>query len=58
MPTLEELLELARNHVWTEEEKRQQILSFAYGNVKLHNPAITMEDVERELRKLEAEDEQ
>jgi len=24
-----------------------QVISFAYGNVKLHNPAITRDDVER-----------
>ena len=29
------------------EERRAQIISFAYGNVKLHNPAVTREDVER-----------
>jgi hypothetical protein len=28
-------------------ERKAQVISFAYGNVKLHNPAITREDVER-----------
>ena len=44
---LESLLEHARTHEWTPEERRAQVISFAYGNVKLHNPAITREDVER-----------
>ena len=44
---LESLLEHARTHEWTPEERIAQVISFAYGNVKLHNPAITREDVER-----------
>ena len=28
-------------------ERKAQVISLAYGNVKLHNPAITREDVER-----------
>ena len=40
-------LERARTHGWTPEERRAQVISFAYGNIKLHNPAITREDVER-----------
>ena len=31
----------------TPEERRAHTISFAYGNVKLHNPAITREDVDR-----------
>ena len=43
---LQSLLEKARTHGWTPEQRRAQVISFAYGNVKLHNPAITREDVE------------
>ena len=44
---LEALIEQARNHVWTEEEKRQQIISFAYGNTKIENDSITKEMIEK-----------
>lgn len=44
---LESLLEHERTHKWTPEQRRAQVISFAYGNVKLHNPAITRKDVER-----------
>ena len=46
-PGLESVLEKARAHQWTPEERRAEMISFACGNVKLHNPAITKEDVER-----------
>jgi uncharacterized protein (TIGR03435 family) len=36
-----------RSHRKTVRELTAQMISFAYGNVKLHNPAITKEDVER-----------
>jgi len=45
-PALAELIELARGYVMSPEEREQQIRSFAYGNVKLHNPAITREDID------------
>lgn len=51
-PSLEELLEAARNHVWTEEEKHQHAISFAYGNLKLSGWEGTREDIEREADKL------
>jgi hypothetical protein len=44
---LEQLIEKARAIKLTPAQKRDQIISFAYGNVKLHNPDITREDVER-----------
>ncbi len=49
---LERLLELARHHAWTETERREHAISFAYGNCAIENPAITRELVEREYAKL------
>jgi hypothetical protein len=46
-PSLEDLLASARNHKWTEAERRAHAISFAWGNVHLHNPAITRADIER-----------
>ena len=43
-------------NTWVDpEERTAQIISFAYGNVKLHNPAITREDVERAYEQLTQE---
>ena len=44
-PGLESVLEKARAHQWTPEERRAEMISFACGNVKLHNPAITKDDL-------------
>lgn len=46
------LLAWARFYAPPREEKEAQIRSFAYGNVKLHNPSITREDIARETDKL------
>ena len=43
----QELIELVRNHKITPEERESQVRSFAYGNMHLHNPAITHEDIEK-----------
>ncbi len=40
------MLELARNHVCTPEERYKQRISFAYGNGGIENPDITYELVE------------
>ena len=45
--TLEELIDSARLIKMTPEQRREQRIRFAYGNLKLHNPDITREDVER-----------
>jgi hypothetical protein len=42
---LERLLVAARQHVMTEEEYREQRISFAYGNLAIDNPEITKEMV-------------
>jgi hypothetical protein len=51
---LPDLIELARKHRMTDEEKDEQAKSFAYGNVHMHNESVAKADVERaavELRK-------
>ncbi len=51
---LDQLLEAARKlGEMTPEEKRQQRISFAYGNVSMSNPSITREDVEQAAKDLE-----
>ena len=51
-PDLDALIEAARKHVTTPEEREAQIRSFAYGNVRLANDRTTREDVERAMEKL------
>jgi hypothetical protein len=41
------LLEVARTIVMTNEDVEAQARSFAYGNIHIHNPAITREDIDR-----------
>jgi len=40
-------LEQLKNYKVTEKERKEQAISFAYGNVKLSNPNITREMVEK-----------
>ncbi len=48
MPTrLQQLLDEARKHVLTPQEKEEQRRSFAYGNTKIENPRITREMVDK-----------
>jgi len=42
---LERLLELARHYRMSKEEQDEQVRSFAYGNTRLENEAITKEDI-------------
>lgn len=42
---LEELLRLAREHVMSEDEIREQRRSFVYGNTHIENPRITRDMV-------------
>jgi len=53
-PTLDQLIEWARNYKCTDEDRTRFRRSFAYGNVKLHNPDITRELIDREADKLDA----
>ena len=55
-PSLEELLERAKNHRMTPEEEEQQRRSFAYGNVKLSNPHVTRDMVNQIAEEMNAED--
>jgi hypothetical protein len=50
--TLDELIQSAKDHKMTKEERDQQRISFAYGNMSIHNPAITREIIEKEFRKI------
>ena len=52
---LEFLIEEARRYEMSSEEKRDQIISFAYGNTHLENPAITREHVEEAMAILRME---
>lgn len=42
---LKQLLEKSMSVVMTQGDVEQQRLSFAYGNVNLHNPSITRDDI-------------
>lgn len=44
--TLDKLIEWARTYTMTDAEREEQRRSFAYGNVKLHNPNLTREQVD------------
>lgn len=46
-PELETLLKEAKKEKMTPQERRQQAISFAYGNGALHNPNITYSQVEK-----------
>ena len=46
-PTLDVLIEAARSHVMTADERRRQAISFAYGNLAIENSGITREMVEQ-----------
>ena len=47
-PETEKLIEAARYHKFTAEEKEEHRRSFAYGNTKIENSRITRELVDRE----------
>jgi hypothetical protein len=44
---LEYLIERARRHTTTPEQREAQIRSFAYGNTHLENEGITRADIDR-----------
>lgn len=52
IPSLDDLLADARNRVQTASEKEEQRRSFAYGNLKLSNPNVTREDIDRAAEQL------
>lgn len=47
MPTLDELIALARKIEMTPEQAEEQRRSFAYGNCKIENDRITREMIDR-----------
>jgi hypothetical protein len=51
--TVSELVELARKHKITPKEHAAQVRSFTYGNLNLHDPSITREDVEAAVTALD-----
>lgn len=50
--TLEQLIEMARHHQWTEEEKKEAVISFAWANLHLDGSRATLEDVRRAYEEL------
>jgi hypothetical protein len=57
MPTdLELLIELARKHEMTADERDAQVRSFTYGNTHFENESITREDVDRAVTSLTADE--
>ena len=44
---LEYLIERARRHTTTDQEREAQIRSFAFGNTHLENESITKADIDR-----------
>jgi hypothetical protein len=52
---LKRILDKVRGHTMTSREKEEQRRSFAYGNVALHNPEITHEDIDRAAEELAKE---
>ena len=52
---LEYLIERARRHVTTEQEREDQIRSFAYGNTRLENDSITRADIDKAAESVQRE---
>lgn len=56
MPTnLEQLIEMARKHTMTENERDAQVRSFAYGNTHFENATITRSDVDHAVDTLNSD---
>jgi hypothetical protein len=52
---LEDLIELARTHQMTADERKAQVRSFAYGNAHFENQTITRSDIDEAMDSLQAE---
>jgi ribosomal protein L1 len=52
---LEYLIEEARKHKISQQERAAQVRSFAYGNTHYENEDITKADIDRAMSKLQAE---
>jgi hypothetical protein len=51
---LKELIEMARRHQVTPEEREAQVRSFAYGNTHFENQTITEEDIDKAANSTQA----
>ena len=51
---LQHLLTRARAHEMTAEERREQAVSFVYGNLAIEDPSVTRDQVRRVLEEMEA----
>ena len=56
--SLQTLIEIARLHRMTAEERDAQVRSFTYGNTHFENESITREDVDKAVDTLKASDSQ
>ena len=54
-PELYDAIERARKITMTEEQRDEQAISFAYGNLAIENPNTTREGVEAAFRRLKEE---
>ena len=54
-PILADLIDRARRAVVTDADRREQRISFAYGNARIENRTITRDMVERAAQRLEGE---
>jgi hypothetical protein len=52
---LEYLIELAKKHQMTDEERSAQVRSFAYGNTHFENESITKADIDKAMDTLNKE---
>jgi hypothetical protein len=52
---LQYLIDQARKHKITSEEREAQIRSFAYGNTRIENKAITKAHIDRAMTSLQSE---
>ena len=51
---LQRLLKKAKGHQMTKKERDEQRISFAYGNLSLHDSNVTRKDVEKTAKELYA----
>ncbi len=47
--------EYREKHGFSQEEEDRQVRSFAYGNTRLENDGITMQDIDRAMESLKTE---
>jgi len=52
---LQYLIDQAKKHTITPDEREAQVRSFAYGNTRIENEAITKADIDRAMTSLQSE---